>query len=131
MQYVNRRTLRAGRSTFRSLYSAFSVINEPVSAITLKGAFKKKLDRVRSEAELGGGQKRIDAQHKRGKLTARERVSLNDSMIPYLLVDKSVNDPDVHPLLSGIFLYPVLRNHFRYECRLHNAMYDLRNNFIN
>lgn len=26
------------------------------------------------EAQLGGGQKRIDAQHKKGKLTARERV---------------------------------------------------------
>ncbi|MFT6828881.1 MAG: propionyl-CoA carboxylase beta chain, partial [Roseivirga sp.] len=28
------------------------------------------------EALLGGGQKRIDAQHKRGKLTARERIEL-------------------------------------------------------
>jgi propionyl-CoA carboxylase beta chain len=27
-----------------------------------------------SEAQLGGGQKRIDAQHKKGKLTARERI---------------------------------------------------------
>jgi propionyl-CoA carboxylase beta chain len=26
------------------------------------------------EAKLGGGQKRIDAQHKKGKLTARERI---------------------------------------------------------
>ncbi|MEY2830447.1 MAG: hypothetical protein RIQ33_2305 [Bacteroidota bacterium] len=29
-----------------------------------------------AEAKLGGGQKRIDAQHKKGKLTARERVEL-------------------------------------------------------
>lgn len=29
-----------------------------------------------AEAELGGGQKRIDAQHAKGKLTARERVAL-------------------------------------------------------
>ncbi len=28
------------------------------------------------EAEQGGGQKRIDAQHKKGKLTARERIAL-------------------------------------------------------
>src|SRR3954468_11628648 len=28
------------------------------------------------QAKLGGGQKRIDAQHKKGKLTARERVEL-------------------------------------------------------
>jgi propionyl-CoA carboxylase beta chain len=27
-----------------------------------------------AEAQLGGGQKRIDAQHKKGKLTARERI---------------------------------------------------------
>lgn len=56
------------------LCQSFSTIKEPVSAITLKGAFKKKLESARSEAELGGGQKRIDAQHSRGKLTARERV---------------------------------------------------------
>ncbi|GAA4395792.1 acyl-CoA carboxylase subunit beta [Nibrella viscosa] len=34
------------------------------------------LDRKNAEALLGGGQKRIDAQHKKGKLTARERVAL-------------------------------------------------------
>ncbi|MBD3403005.1 methylmalonyl-CoA carboxyltransferase [candidate division GN15 bacterium] len=31
---------------------------------------------MRAEAKLGGGQKRIEAQHKKGKLTARERVEL-------------------------------------------------------
>ncbi|CAN5515482.1 acyl-CoA carboxylase subunit beta [soil metagenome] len=31
---------------------------------------------VKAEALLGGGQARIDAQHKKGKLTARERLSL-------------------------------------------------------
>lgn len=34
------------------------------------------LARRNAEAELGGGQARIDAQHKAGKLTARERVQL-------------------------------------------------------
>lgn len=34
------------------------------------------LTQKNEEALLGGGQKRIDAQHKRGKLTARERVEL-------------------------------------------------------
>ncbi|MTI16419.1 acyl-CoA carboxylase subunit beta [Rhodobacteraceae bacterium RKSG542] len=33
-----------------------------------------ELERRRAQAELGGGQRRIDAQHKRGKLTARERI---------------------------------------------------------
>ncbi len=31
---------------------------------------------LRQEAELGGGQERIDAQHARGRLTARERLDL-------------------------------------------------------
>ena len=35
-----------------------------------------ELESRREEARLGGGQKRIDAQHSRGKLTARERVEL-------------------------------------------------------
>lgn len=34
------------------------------------------LERKNQEALLGGGQARIDAQHKKGKLTARERVDL-------------------------------------------------------
>ena len=34
------------------------------------------LEKRRAEAALGGGQARIDAQHKKGKLTARERIDL-------------------------------------------------------
>ncbi|PWH84632.1 acyl-CoA carboxylase subunit beta [Brumimicrobium oceani] len=36
----------------------------------------KKLIEKREEALLGGGQARIDSQHKKGKLTARERITL-------------------------------------------------------
>ncbi|MDR0996474.1 MAG: acyl-CoA carboxylase subunit beta [Zoogloeaceae bacterium] len=36
----------------------------------------KRLEKKREEARLGGGQKRIDSQHKKGKLTARERIEL-------------------------------------------------------
>src|SRR3954454_12177892 len=36
----------------------------------------EKLEVRRANARLGGGQARIDAQHKRGKLTARERIEL-------------------------------------------------------
>jgi len=36
----------------------------------------KELERKRQEALLGGGQDRIDSQHKKGKLTARERLEL-------------------------------------------------------
>ena len=34
------------------------------------------LAKLRSESKLGGGQKRIEAQHEKGKLTARERIDL-------------------------------------------------------
>src|SRR5512136_1578582 len=34
------------------------------------------LEQRRASARLGGGHKRIDAQHARGKLTARERIEL-------------------------------------------------------
>ena len=37
-------------------------------------AKKEMLGRLRGEALLGGGQDRIDAQHAKGKMTARERV---------------------------------------------------------
>ena len=35
---------------------------------------RRKLEAKNAEAMLAGGQKRIDAQHKKGKLTARERI---------------------------------------------------------
>ena len=34
------------------------------------------LEKLRREALLGGGEKRIEAQHKKGKLTARERIDM-------------------------------------------------------
>ena len=40
-----------------------------------KEKIKELVDR-RAAARVGGGQKRIDAQHAKGKLTARERLSL-------------------------------------------------------
>ncbi|MEO1530827.1 MAG: carboxyl transferase domain-containing protein, partial [Pseudomonadota bacterium] len=36
----------------------------------------EQLETRRAEARLGGGQKRIDAQHARGKLSARERIEV-------------------------------------------------------
>ncbi len=46
--------------------------------MTIEGKTKKNLDmlrEMRERAVLGGGQKRIDQQHERGKLTARERLA--------------------------------------------------------
>jgi len=42
-------------------------------------AFQDKIEdllKKREQAKLGGGQKRIDSQHKKGKMTARERIDL-------------------------------------------------------
>src|SRR5712692_10873532 len=36
----------------------------------------EELHRLKEAAMLGGGVKRIEAQHKKGKLTARERIDL-------------------------------------------------------
>ena len=46
------------------------------SVSTLKTAFRGRLEEARHAAMQGGGAKRIDTQHARGKLTARERISL-------------------------------------------------------
>ena len=35
-----------------------------------------ELHRKREQSQLGGGQRRIDAQHGKGKLTARERIAM-------------------------------------------------------
>ena len=35
-----------------------------------------ELEAKRAQARLGGGQRRIDTQHAKGKLTARERITL-------------------------------------------------------
>ena len=42
----------------------------------IKAAFREKLANERERALLGGGQKRIDKLHSRGRLTARERLEL-------------------------------------------------------
>ena len=39
-------------------------------------AILQKLEQKRAAARMGGGQKRIDAQHAKGKLTARERIEV-------------------------------------------------------
>ena len=42
----------------------------------MKAAFRERLNKERAKALLGGGQDRIDKQHSRGSLTARERMEL-------------------------------------------------------
>ena len=38
----------------------------------------KELEKKREQAKLGGGKKRVNAQHARGKLTARERIDIEE-----------------------------------------------------
>lgn len=57
-------------------------INPIITIFTTSHIFGNKMDRnqqlveKRKVSSLGGGQSRIDTQHKKGKLTARERISL-------------------------------------------------------
>ena len=43
--------------------------------MTMQEKVKELLD-LRTQARLGGGQKRIDKQHSQGKMTARERINM-------------------------------------------------------
>ena len=48
----------------------------PKTAATWKREFRTKLEEVKEQSFLGGGEKRIAKQHEKGKLTARERIEL-------------------------------------------------------
>ena len=48
----------------------------PTSRTAVTSVVLERLERKKNEALLGGGQHRIDAQHKKGKLTARERIEV-------------------------------------------------------
>ena len=39
-------------------------------------SFERRLNEIKAQAEAGGGEKRVAAQHAKGKLTARERLSV-------------------------------------------------------
>jgi hypothetical protein len=57
-------------------FSSGAVDQFKPTVVSLKNAFRERLAEAKAEAVLGGGQKRIQAQHKKGKLTARERLDL-------------------------------------------------------
>ena len=50
----------------------------------------KKLEELRDQSVVGGGEKRIAAQHERGKLTARERIDLLVDPGTFVEVDRFV-----------------------------------------
>ena len=64
----------------------------------------RQLAEKRSAAEMGGGQRRIDAQHKKGKLTARERIEVLfdpgtfeewDMFVEHRCVDFGMNEKSI------------------------------------
>lgn len=58
----------------------------PVNPESRVDLFRQELEKLRAKALLGGGQARIDIQHGKGKLTARERLLVlldEDSFIEY------------------------------------------------
>lgn len=67
--------------------SALEAIDPPMTPEEEKRA---KLAGLHKQAELGGGQARIDKQHEAGKLTARERVDLFLDPGSFIEVDKFV-----------------------------------------
>jgi len=74
------------------LFGHTSIIQHQLShvrgAAQQAGNIALDIKQKRASAMLGGGQKRIDAQHKKGKLTARERIDV-------LLDDNSFTEYDM------------------------------------
>ncbi|KXN72623.1 carboxyl transferase [Conidiobolus coronatus NRRL 28638] len=64
-----RHSVRRAGSSVRCFSSAIPTFQEH-----LLTNVERKIEAVRQEGLLGGGQKRIEAQHNKGKLTARERI---------------------------------------------------------
>lgn len=61
---------------------------------------KKKINQLRElreKALLGGGKERIDEQHKKGKLTARERVDLLLDPGSFVELDRFALSPNIDP----------------------------------
>lgn len=61
------------QSTITSSPAAFNLDADPA---IVKGRFRELLEEERKQALIGGGPRRIDKQHARGSLTARERLEL-------------------------------------------------------
>lgn len=66
--------------------------NLDLNPSVMKLKFQERLEKEREQALMGGGQKRIDKQHAKGSLTARERIEL--------LFDKGKRESDSHCIFS-------------------------------
>ena len=62
----------------------------------------EQLEKKRAAARLGGGQKRIDAQHSKGKLTARERLELLLDEIRQTVGDQGDTRDELRALMEAL-----------------------------
>src|ERR687885_672377 len=63
----------------------------------------KRLASMKKSAENGGGQERIEAQHSKGKLTARERISLLLDEGSFVELDKYITHRSDDPTLPKFY----------------------------
>lgn len=66
---------------------------EPISEDMNENSTNQRLEEMNKTAELGGGEKRIDQQHKKGKKTARERIALLLDEGSFVEIDKFAVTP--------------------------------------
>lgn len=81
-----------------------------VSLKTQRTASEQKVEEMRQASRLGGGQRRIDTQHKKGKLTARERLDVlldagsfreYDAFVTHRCVDFAVESTPGDGVVTG------------------------------
>ena len=63
----------------------------------------KRLASMKKSAEGGGGQERIEAQHSKGKLTARERLALLLDEGSFVELDKYITHRSDDPTLPKFY----------------------------
>ncbi len=66
---------------------------EPISEDMNENSTNQRLEEMNKTAELGGGEKRINQQHKKGKKTARERIALLLDEGSFVEIDKFAVSP--------------------------------------
>nr|CAH8866622.1 unnamed protein product [Trichobilharzia regenti] len=64
------------RTTYKVGFTLKNVSIRSISGVANTLDVRQKVKEARAKLLLGGGEKRLEAQHKRGKLTARERIEL-------------------------------------------------------
>lgn len=111
--------------------NASNIQEQTADPSLMKAAFRELLTEERAKALLGGGQARIDKQHAKGSLTARERLELlfdNDGSFQELdqlkshrCVDFGMNDESKHFPGDGVvtgYVHCLILLNFRCVCRV-------------